>query len=67
MTLMKKETTEVAKVLGIKVKVLARILVYHPELRPTEQLGRFDQGLWSEDEIEAVRVHYALYNRKHAI
>lgn len=68
----KKTTAEAARALGITRKTLLTVLIYHPELRPTEQqhpltLTRCNHVLWSEAEIEHVRAHCARYKREYLV
>ena len=58
----KKTTAEAVKTLGLTRKILLLTLVYHPELCPAAQLhvlnlAHLNQALWSDAEIERVRLH----------
>lgn len=58
----KKTTTEVLQSLHLTRKTLRVILAYHPELWPSEPpqpptLSHFTEALWSDAEIERLRVH----------
>jgi hypothetical protein len=67
----KKTTAEAVKALGLTRKILWLTLVYHPELRPAAQrqaltrLG-FTQTLWSDAEIERVRLYRTTHKWLHA-
>lgn len=57
----KKTSTEVAREVGITHSALLHLLVRQPELRPAERIGNRNMFLWSEAEIEAVRVYCAAH------
>ena len=60
----KKTTAKVAKALGIPRSKIHHILYLYPALRPLERIGKLDQFLWSEDEIEALRTYLTRRKRK---
>ena len=53
----KKNSTEVARELGITHSALLHLLVRQPDLRPAERIGNRNMFLWSDTEIEAVRAY----------
>jgi hypothetical protein len=64
----KMTTVQAAKALGITRKTLLITLVYHPELCPSAEAGMFNltqvsQTLWSDEEIERVRMHLTTRRR----
>ena len=68
----KKTTAEAARALGITRKTLLTVLIYHPELRPTEQQHPLtftccNHVLWLEAEIEHVSAHCARYKREYLV
>lgn len=67
----KQTTAEVMNVLGMTRNILLRTLAYHQELRPRTQLttlnlARLNQTLWSEAEIERVRLYRTTHKWLHA-
>jgi hypothetical protein len=67
----KKTTAEAVKALGMTRKTLLITLVYHPELRPAAPLPAltlncFNQTLWSEAEIERVRLYRTTHHWLHS-
>lgn len=59
-----KTTVEVAKALGITLNHTHKILHDYPALRPVECVGSVRRYLWSETEIEALRMHLVQHPRR---
>ncbi len=60
----KKTTEQAASQLGISRQVLINYIGRHPLLRPAVQLHKAGLLMWTDEEIEAVRVARASYSSK---
>ncbi len=55
----KKTTLQVAKTLGITRSKINHVLYLYPTLRPVERVDKVKRYLWSEAEIDALKMHLA--------